>query len=308
MSGTIAVGDWIGNRFQVFDIHEGGMSLVYVVNDHLGQGDRKVVALKTLRSELMQSRIRVSRFAAECRIWAQLGEHPNIVRAHSVEIIDGRPYVVLELVQGGDLYRWIGTSRLDVPLVLRFGYQFCVGLEHALRQGLHCHRDIKPGNLLVTEQGTLKITDFGLARVCEEMVAMRPELPDGSIPLAEPTTSQPIIWTDPRDQVSGRVGNWSRDGVAPAGPKTPVATRPRKPATTAGPSRAGVPIGSARHVHGREGDPGLRLAAGDLQSPPDAAPGPSSAPAPTWRPSNSAIPSRSTSAPTSTPSGSSSSR
>jgi serine/threonine protein kinase len=199
MPAAIAVGDLIVNRFQVFDIHEGGMSLVYVVNDHLGESGRKVVALKTLRSELMRSRIRVSRFAAECRIWAQLGEHPNIVRAYSVEIIDGRPYAVLELVQGGDLHRWIGSPRLDLPQALRFGYQFCVGMEHALRQGLHCHRDIKPGNLLVTEKGTLKITDFGLARACVEMVAVRPVLADGSIPLAEPTTHQPIIFTDPRD-------------------------------------------------------------------------------------------------------------
>jgi serine/threonine protein kinase len=217
MPATISVGDWIGNRFQVFDIHEGGMSLVYVVNDHLGEFGRKVVALKTLRSELMRSRIRVSRFAAECRIWTQLGEHPNIVRAHSVEIIDGLPYVVLELVQGGDLYRWIGTPRLDLPQSLRFGYQFCVGMEHALRQGLHCHRDIKPGNLLVTEQATLKITDFGLARVCEEMVAVRPELPDGSIPLAEPTTHQPIIWTDPRDSRSGGAGTSTSTSVRAGG-------------------------------------------------------------------------------------------
>jgi serine/threonine protein kinase len=199
MPGAISVGDWIGNRFQVFDIHEGGMSLVYVVNDHLGEPGRKVVALKTLRGELLTSSIRVRRFAAECRLWAQLGDHPNIVRAYSVEIIDGRPYVALELIQGGDLYRWIGKPRLDLPRILRFGKQFCVGMEHALRQGLHCHRDIKPGNLLVTEDETLKITDFGLARVCEEMVAVRPELPDGSIPLAEPTVPHAITWTDPRD-------------------------------------------------------------------------------------------------------------
>jgi serine/threonine protein kinase len=199
MTGAFAVGDWIGGRFQVFDIHEGGMSLVYVVNDHVGSTGPKVVALKTLREELLRSRIRVSRFAAECRLWVQLGEHPNVVHAYSVEIIERRPYVVLELIQGGDLNRWIGTPRLDLRQALRFGYQFCVGMEHAMRQGLHCHRDIKPGNLMVTENGTLKITDFGLARVCEEMVAVRPELPDGSIPLDDSAAPQAIIWTDPRD-------------------------------------------------------------------------------------------------------------
>jgi serine/threonine protein kinase len=200
MVGSYSVGDWIGGRFQVFAVHEGGMSRVYVVNDHMGGSGPQVVALKTLRDELLRSRIRISRFAAECRLWVQLGEHPNIVRAHSVEVIDGRPYVVLELIQGGELSRWIGTRRLSLTQALRFGYQFCMGMEHALRHGLHCHRDIKPGNLLVTEDGTLKITDFGLARVSEELVTGSAELADGSIPLSEITASQPIIWTDPRDK------------------------------------------------------------------------------------------------------------
>jgi len=214
MVDGFSVGDWIGGRFQVFDVHEGGMSLVYVVNDQMNGPGPQVVALKTLRSELLRSRIRVSRFAAECRLWVQLGEHPNIVRAHSVEVIDGRPYVVLELIQGGDLNRWIGTPRLDLGRAIRFSYQFCLGMEHALRQGLHCHRDIKPGNLLVTEDGTLKITDFGLARVSEEMVAVRPELPDGSIPLAEPAVPQQIIWTDPRDWESRGPASQIKSGGA----------------------------------------------------------------------------------------------
>jgi serine/threonine protein kinase len=207
MVGGRRVGDWIGDRFEVFDVHEGGMSMVYVVHDHMVQSGRSVVALKTLKDELLGHRIRRSRFAKECRLWVQLGQHSNIVQAHAVEILDGKPYVVLELVQGGDLTRWIGSPKLDLPLSLRFGVQFCQGMEHALRQGLNCHRDIKPGNLLITEYGVLKITDFGLARICEEMVAVRKELPDGSIPLADsPQSPQRIIFTDPRDQVSRPLG------------------------------------------------------------------------------------------------------
>jgi len=214
MVDAFSVGDWIGGRFQVFDVHEGGMSLVYVVSDQMNGPGPQVVALKTLRGELLRSRIRVGRFAAECRLWVQLGEHPNIVRAHSVEVIDGRPYVVLELIQGGDLNRWIGTPRLDLGRAIRFGYQFCLGMEHALRQGLHCHRDIKPGNLLVTEDGTLKITDFGLARVSEELLAVRPELADGSIPLAESIAPQQITWTDPRDWESRGPASQIKSGSA----------------------------------------------------------------------------------------------
>ncbi|MGC8640841.1 MAG: serine/threonine-protein kinase [Isosphaeraceae bacterium] len=222
MLGVRRVGDWIGDRFEVFDVHEGGMSLVYVVHDHMVQCGRSVVALKTLKDELLSHKIRRSRFAKECRLWVQLGQHPNIVQAHAVEIIEGKPYVILELVQGGDLIRWIGTPKLDLAQALRFGVQFCQGMEHALRQGLNCHRDIKPGNLLITEGGILKITDFGLARICEEMVAVRPELPDGSIPLADaPRSPQRIIFTDPRDQISKPVGLTKS---APARVAQPVGT------------------------------------------------------------------------------------
>jgi serine/threonine protein kinase len=223
MVGLKRVGDWIADRFEIFDIHEGGMSLVYVVHDHLGKSGRTVVALKTLKDELLSHRIRRSRFATECRLWVQLGQHPNIVQAHAVEILEGKPYVVMELVQGGDLIRWIGTPRLDLPQTLRFGVQFCQGMEHAGRQGLSCHRDVKPGNLLITEQGVLKITDFGLARICEEMVAVRPELPDGTIPLADsPRTPQRIIFTDPRDQQVRPIG---LAGLATAWPDQSPASR-----------------------------------------------------------------------------------
>src|SRR4051795_13359443 len=103
MAGGRGGGEFIGDRFEVFDIHEGGMSLVYVAHDHLGASGRTVVALKTLKDELLGHRVRRSRFATECRLWVQIGQHPNIVQAHAVEVFGSKPYVVLELVQGGDL-------------------------------------------------------------------------------------------------------------------------------------------------------------------------------------------------------------
>lgn len=265
MVGVRGVGDFIGDRFEVFDIHEGGMSLVYVVHDHLGGAGRTAVALKTLKDEVLAHRVRRGRFATECRLWVQLGQHSNIVQAHSVEIIGGKPYVVLELVQGGDLVRWIGSPRLDPVQSLRFGVQFCLGMEHALRQGLSCHRDIKPGNLLITEEGVLKITDFGLARISEEMVAVRRELPDGSIPLAEaPARPQRIIFTDPRDQEIRPIGLTStepRPAPLPAAPasaarpsKSPAASREKRPQ----PTPTTVEKSTSKHVSTR-GTADLRL-------------------------------------------------
>jgi serine/threonine protein kinase len=200
MSGVKQVGDWIGERYEVFEVHRGGMGLVYVVHDHLGGANRRVVALKTLREELMFDAERSARFAKECRLWVRLGEHPNIVRALAVEEIEGRPHVVLELVTGHDLRAWIGTPRLNLRMALRFGMEFCLGMEHAIRQGLKCHRDIKPGNLMVTPEGILKITDFGLARVRAELITSSAGEIDGPIPLVEGAKAQPIVWTDARDR------------------------------------------------------------------------------------------------------------
>jgi tetratricopeptide (TPR) repeat protein len=83
-----------------------------------------------------------------------------------VRTIDGKPYIFLELVTGGDLSQWIGTPRLtkDILQILSFAIQFCDGMSHAFTKGVKVHRDIKPSNCLITEDGLLKVTDFGLSK------------------------------------------------------------------------------------------------------------------------------------------------
>ena len=195
------IGDWIADRHQIHDIHDGGMGVVYVVYDHQGLPGQRVLAIKTLRDELLTDRRQRGRFVSECETWIKLERHPNIVRAFSVQDIDGKPHALLELVTGGDLRRWIGTPRLDLVQALRFGVQFCLGMEHAVRKGLHCHRDVKPENLLVTEGGTLKITDFGLAKVHDEAVGIDLGAP---IPLADADAGadgSPFFRQEQRDRI-----------------------------------------------------------------------------------------------------------
>ena len=285
MTGVQRVGDWIGDRFEIFDIHEGGMSLVYVAHDHLGSPGRKVVGAQDAEGRAPgppdQAVSVCHRVPALGAAWPARQHRAGA----SVEVFGSKPYVVLELVQGGDLIRWIGSPRLDLPQALRFGVQFCLGMEHALRQGLSCHRDIKPGNLLITEDGVLKITDFGLARICEEMVAVRPELPDGSIPLADAAaTPQRIIFTDPRDQqvrpigharapslarhpaarVQGRAASTVAAAAVPGTPRFLFRLRPRLPIR----SRSRNPAagrGLAHAGHRGEGHFRIHFAAGNVR-------------------------------------------
>lgn len=194
------VGDWIDGRFEVFAVHPGGMGVVYVAHDHKADGGRNLLAIKTLQDDWLLDPDWAARFAAEGELWVRLGSHPNIVRAHAVEHLDGRPHILLELVTGGDLRRRVGTLALDVPHILDLGVQFCLGMDHAVRQGLRCHRDVKPGNLLLTPDGTLKITDFGLAVIRDELAAdvgFSIDLDDEPLAHAPPPDPAPRLGTTP---------------------------------------------------------------------------------------------------------------
>jgi serine/threonine protein kinase len=149
-------------------VMHGGMGSVYVVYDRKWQ---EALAAKTFQIPDGTSGTRIrARFEKEAGAWVALDLHQNIAEARFFEVIDGQPFLFLEYVAGGDLSRWIGTPRLtsDLARVLRFSIQFCDGMCHIISKGIKAHRDVKPQNCLITQDGILKVTDFGLAKAWDE--------------------------------------------------------------------------------------------------------------------------------------------
>jgi serine/threonine protein kinase len=144
----------------------GGMATVYSARD---QKLDRLVAIKLLADNYAGDDEVRKRFSREARVAAKL-DHPNVVQVFDVGEEDGRPYIVMEHVEGGTLADRLEGRRRSIARseALRLLCQLCEGLGHAHAKKL-VHRDIKPQNLLLRESdGCLKITDFGIARAAEE--------------------------------------------------------------------------------------------------------------------------------------------
>jgi WD40 repeat protein len=158
---------------------EGGMGKVYRVRHRLWNID---LAVKSPRPSLLAKTKGGEHFERECETWINLGLHPNIVSCYYVRRIDQIPRIFAEFVEGGTLWQWIlakkflaDNQRTSVERILRVAIQIAWGLHHAHSQGL-IHRDVKPGNVLMTLDGNAKVTDFGLA-ITREVTS---DLPGGS--------------------------------------------------------------------------------------------------------------------------------
>ena len=156
---TLAAG-----RYRIVEVlGRGGMATVYLARDDELE---RPVAVKVLAGHLADDPTFRARFVREARLAAQLS-HPNVVQIFDQGEDGGNPYIVMEYVDGRSLAGELDAEgRLDPARVVDLGVQACAGLEHAHAAGL-VHRDIKPGNLLVRSDGTLKIADFGIARAAE---------------------------------------------------------------------------------------------------------------------------------------------
>jgi serine/threonine protein kinase len=137
----------------------GGMGVVYEAEDLLRP---RRVALKLLPIEVARDPHAVRRFTREAEIVALLN-HPNICATHEIDRFDGRPFIVMERLEGSDLKRFMLKKSLATSAILNIGIQITNALHAAHRCGI-VHRDIKPGNIFVCTTGRVKVLDFGLAR------------------------------------------------------------------------------------------------------------------------------------------------
>jgi serine/threonine protein kinase len=148
-------------------IASGGMGEVYRARDT--RLDRSV-ALKVLIPGVALDADRLARFAQEARVTALLN-HPNVVAVYDVGLHDGLPYVVSEFLQGATLRRQIERGPVRVRLAVAAAVEIARGLTAAHDAGI-VHRDLKPENIFVTDDGRLKILDFGLAKCRKETLGL----------------------------------------------------------------------------------------------------------------------------------------
>ena len=157
----LTVGTYLADRYEIVSkIGAGGMSDVYKAKDHiLG----RFVAIKVLRNEFSEDRSFVAKFRTEAQSAAGL-EHPNIVNIYDVGSEEGLHYIVMEYVEGITLKTYIEKKgQLSFKESVSIAIQVARGIEAAHNKQI-THRDIKPQNIIISTEGKVKVTDFGIAR------------------------------------------------------------------------------------------------------------------------------------------------
>lgn len=187
----------IANRYELLQpAGEGGMAVVWKAFDH-GARPPRTIALKQIHESKQTDRHFVELFVEEARVGCTL-RHPNIVRIYEFgKDSAGRYFLAMEWVEGIDFHQWLRAHPTDrrsaVDVVLAIGTQVCQALaaahERVDERGDPVpvyHRDVSPSNIMLSLEGTVKLTDFGLARAMDRATMTRPHVLKGKLAYSAP--------------------------------------------------------------------------------------------------------------------------
>jgi len=177
------LGKRLEGRYEIQElIGTGGMSNVYKAHDVI---DRRDVAVKILRDEFLDNDEFLRRFKNESKAIAVMS-HPNIVRVHDVSFTSSIHYIVMEYIDGITLKDYIERQHVvRWKEAVHFSLQILRALQHAHDKGI-VHRDIKPHNIMLLENGEIKVTDFGIARFARSEVRTITDRAIGSVHYISP--------------------------------------------------------------------------------------------------------------------------
>lgn len=158
---AIKFGMLIDERYRITArIGQGGMAEVYEANDII---NKRIVAIKFIREDVMANPVNLRRFENEATIAAQLN-HQNVVKVYNHGVIEGRPYIAYEYISGQSLKEALDfRTRFTVNEAVDIMVQLTAALEAAHSHSI-IHRDIKPDNIFIMPDGTIKLGDFGIAQ------------------------------------------------------------------------------------------------------------------------------------------------
>jgi serine/threonine protein kinase len=160
---VVLIGDKIAERYVVRQIHCGGFGRVYVCDDLAGD-KKKQVAIKTPLRKTLSMSGGLQQFYLEAARWIRLGPHPNVVRAIGIGEHLRLPFVLMEYIESGEtLAHVINNGGTDWSSALRGGIGIARALDYGFRTCGLVHGDLKPLNILVEKDGTVKVNDFGLS-------------------------------------------------------------------------------------------------------------------------------------------------
>jgi len=197
-SETLQKGKLLSGRYTIIEeLGRGGMGVVYKAED---TKLKRMVALKFLPPELTHIPEVKARFMREAQSAAAL-DHPNICTVHEFDEAEEKPFISMAYIEGQSLKDKIESGPLELEKALNIAVQVAEGLQEAHKKGI-VHRDIKSGNIMVTDRGQAKVMDFGLARKTEGTLITKEGSTMGTVAYMSPEQTQ-------GEQVDQRTDIWS---------------------------------------------------------------------------------------------------